>query len=313
MPSAAHLVVPFAAPLSPAGRAAGKTLRWPGLQACLRRMREATRDEGNELSLSTPHERAVARDLGWTLRDGLLPFAARLAAQDGVPDAGLPMALLSPTHWHLGTEQMSLGDPEALLLDEATSRALFDATRETFSSEGFAVYYGAPPRWYLAHESLAQMPCASLDRVIGRNVDRWLTAGVHERLIRRLQSEVQMLLYTHPVNSEREARGQLVVNSFWLSGCGAPQAASGTPPSVDERLRAPALAEDWAAWAQAWAVVDEELAAAAKEQRWQRITLCGERSSITFEMTTEMTLTRWWQSLAAGWRPVDVHALLETL
>ena len=29
-----------------------------------------------------------------------------------------------------------------------------------------------------------------------------------------------MLLYTHPVNDAREARGALPVNSFWLSGCG---------------------------------------------------------------------------------------------
>ena len=36
------------------------------------------------------------------------------------------------------------------------------------------------------------------------------------RRVRRLQSEVQMLLHTHPLNAAREDRGDLTVNSFWL-------------------------------------------------------------------------------------------------
>jgi hypothetical protein len=36
-------------------------------------------------------------------------------------------------------------------------------------------------------------------------------------------NEIQMLLYTHPVNDEREARGELPVNSVWLWGGGRAQ------------------------------------------------------------------------------------------
>ena len=38
-----------------------------------------------------------------------------------------------------------------------------------------------------------------------------------------LAGEVQMLLYSHPLNDAREAQGALPVNSFWLSGCGMRQ------------------------------------------------------------------------------------------
>jgi hypothetical protein len=162
-------------------------------------------------------------------------------------------------HWHLGTDQVSLTDPAQLLLDEAASRTLFDAVSGLFTSEGFLMHWGAPLRWYIAHESLAGLATASIDRVIGRNVDRWLPAGPPSRLLRRLQNEVQMLLYTHPLNAEREARGQPPVNSFWLSGCGVAQAAAGEV-CVDERLRRCALAEDWPGWATAWAQVDDESA-----------------------------------------------------
>ena len=131
--------------------------------------------------------------------------------------------------------------------------------RELFESEGFALAWGAPQRWYAAHESLVDLPCASLDRVIGRNVDRWLPEGRQARLVRRLQNEVQMLLYAHA--RQRCARGaaaRLPVNSFWLSGCGRRQDSEGDEPQVDTRLRAPLLAEDWAAWAEAWRALDAD-------------------------------------------------------
>ena len=125
---------------------------------------------------------------------------------------------------------------------------------------------------------LKAMPSASIDRVIGRNVDRWLIAGTEGRLLRRLQNEVQMLLHSHALNAEREARGLLPVNSVWISGCGVAQ-PSNAKVQVDARLRAPALAEDWAAWCKAWDSLD-----AAWPQNLTRLTLCGERSSATFEL-----------------------------
>src|SRR5256885_497584 len=122
-----HLILPFAAAQSDTGRHALQTLRLPQLDALLPRLTLSLRDEGDELSLTTPHER------------------------------------------------------------------------------------------------LAELPTASLARVIGGNIDRWLPASSQARLIGRLQSEAQMLLYRHPVNEEREAHRELPVNSFWLSGCGVRQ------------------------------------------------------------------------------------------
>ena len=301
-----HLVIPFAAPWSEAGREAMRGLSWPGLQALLAG-RPLTRDDDNgsdELSLSPPHERAVARALGWAVADGQLPWAARLAAADGLAPGDRAWGLLTPAHWHLGTEQLSLTDPAALMLDEPTSRAFFDAVRELFTSEGFELHWGAPLRWYLVHSSLAGLATASIDRVIGRNVDRWLPAGPQARLLRRLQNEVQMLLYTHPLNEQREARRQPVVNSFWLSGCGVAQVATGEV-QVDERLRGPALAEDWAAWAKAWAQVDAELAS----RPLTRLTLCGDRASLSAELPPRSLLGR----LTSRFGGPDLRRELEAL
>lgn len=311
-----HLLIPFAAPLSEAGRQAAQTLVWPRLQALLAMAHEVHRteaDEADERSLSPPHERALALALGLQGASGQLPWAARQAQADGVDTGELAWGLLSPTHWHLGTEQVSLMDPASLMLDDTASRAFFNAVQPLFSSEGFALHYGAPQRWYAAHESLGRLATASLDRVIGRNVDAWLGSAPAVRRIRRLQSEVQMLLYTHPLNEQREQQGLLPVNSFWLSGCGVAQAATGPAPVVDERLRSAALAEDWAAWVKAWDTLDAGPLSAALQQARQgettRLTLCGERAFATFETAPR----GWWQRLRTRWAPPAVGALLETL
>ena len=314
-----HLVIPFAAPLSDAGRRALASLALPRLAAFAARAEVVHRDEGDELSLSPPHERALARALGLAGGDGQLPWAAWWAAADGVDIGDLAWALLSPTHWHLGTDQVSLGDPEALALDETGSRAFLAVVQELFTSEGFVVAYGAPTRWYVAHESLAELPCASPDRVIGRNVDRWLPgrrgagAGDSSRLIRRLQNEVQMQLHEHPLNQARERQGLPVLNSVWISGCGRAQAAKHPAPDIDARLRAPALAEDWAAWCKAWDTLDAgpvaALSTAAEAGAAAQVTLCGERSSLTLAARPRSA----WQRLAMRWRRPSALPWLEGL
>lgn len=183
------------------------------------------------------------------------------------------------------------------------------------------MHWGAPLRWYATHESLAGLATASLDRVIGRNVDVWLGEQPAARRVRRLQAEVQMLWHTHPANAAREALGLLAVNSFWLSGCGVAQVEAGPAPAplLDDTLRAAALAEDWAAWQRAWAALDagpiaSALSAAAAgtpagTAPGTRLTLCGERTAVHFEPTR----TSLWRSLRARLAPVGPQAFLETL
>ena len=309
-----HLLIPFAAPLSDAGRQALGVLALPQLAAWLAGAAPAdedARDEADALSLSPPHERALARLVGLAGADGALPWAAWQAARDGVDAADHAWALLTPAHWHLGTDQLTMRDPLDLQLDEPGSRALLDAVRDLFETEGYAVAWGAPTRWYLAHGSLADLRSASPDRVIGRNVDPWLPPGPEARRLRRLQNEVQMRLHEHPLNAAREAQGLPAVNSVWISGCGAAQATRWPAGLVvDDRLRRPALAEDWDAWVAAWQALDADAVARLRGAGADAtLTLCGERAALTLRGGGGTA----WQRLRAHWRRADPRALLETL
>jgi hypothetical protein len=294
-----------------------RDLPLPTLERLLTMLTPQDPDAGDEATLSPPHERALAKAWGWHGHDGAWPFAARTAADDGIAVGEEAWALVTPVHWHVGRDHVVLSDPTSLQLDADDSRMFFETVRELFESEGFRFEWGAPMRWYVAHESLADLACASLDRVVSRPIEPWLRpnpgAETASRLVRRLQSELQMLLYPHPVNEAREERGELPLNSFWLSGCGRFQPSSPNEPQVNDMLRAPLLADDWVAWAQAWKAIDSDdlasLLAAANAGKPISLTLCGERSARRFDAAPRSA----WRRVAERWRRVEPHTVLEHL
>ena len=312
-----HWLIPFASALSESATHVLRDLALPKLSTLLARLTLAQRDDADAYTLSPPHERALAAAAGWHGADGAFPFGAQAAAHDGIEVGDLGWGLVTPAHWHVGRDHVTLADPGALNLSDAESHAAFDAVRALFETEGFRFEWGAPSRWYAAHASLADLPCASLDRVIGRNVELWMRGSdarsTPARLIRRLQSEVQLLLYPHPLNDAREQRDALALNSFWLSGCGPLQPGRGAAVQVDVSLRAPLLAEDWLAWADAWRALDgaaiARALAAARRGDAVALTLCGERGAHRFE-SLPRTL---WQRASRRWSPSAPHAVLEAL
>jgi hypothetical protein len=72
-------------------------------------------------------------------------------------DAGLGPGL-TPGHWHLGTDQVSLLDPAQLALDEAGFAGLVRCREPLFTSEGFLMRLGRPAALVLAHPAWPAWP-----------------------------------------------------------------------------------------------------------------------------------------------------------
>ncbi len=265
------------------------------------RLVEVSRDAGSPASLSTPHERALGAAYGLGTTDGLIPFAALQAAQEGLPGAEGGWAWISPGHWRVGRDHIAMAHPQDLQLDGEDSRALLQAMQPWFEEDGIALTWHSPLRWLARAEIFRTLPTASLDRVIGRTLDPWMPAGEAARPVRRLQQEMQMLLYTLPLNDERQRGGLLPVNSFWVSGTGALPAAydlaGARGVQVTPYLRDTALLGDWRAWAKAWQDIDardcSRLAAEIDRGKVVRLTLCGENGART-----------WSSEGAGGWRRI---------
>lgn len=316
-----HLVIPYASAADPQALAALAELSLPALDSALAFLAPggpagspgtAEADAPDEYSLELPHERLLA-SLAGLPADTPAPLAAWALAQAGQAPGALAWARLTPLHCDVGSDQVTALDPAALDLDEARSQAFFDALASLFpDEEGWTRRHLAPGQWFLAHEQLAGLPTASLDRVIHRNVDAWLPAP---RLLRRLQMEAQMTLHGHPLNAAREAAGQRPVNSVWIWGCGpAPRQALPAGVEVDERLRAAWISGDGAAWAEAWRALDAErlrpLLPALREGS-ATLSLAGERLSATLQPRPR----RWHERLLAALRPAQglSNRLLERL
>jgi hypothetical protein len=291
-----HLLIPFAACSSEGCTAALSNLQLPHLEKLLARLTPEPLDVGDEFTLSTPHERALARALGMSAPDGLLPWAALEASKKLLK--GHAWAFITPCHWQVGANHIAMSGQALPDFSEAESRALMAAMQPYFEEDGLALHFDSPNRWLASGDVFKDLPTASLDRVVGRNVENWMPRSPQAAALRRLQNEMQMLLYTHPINDARSARGVLPINSFWLSGTGAlaPNLPTIPLPQVVNTLRDAALNEDWAAWAQAWQAIDATecaaLLARLKQGANGQLTLCGERSAQSFTFKPQSPLKR---------------------
>jgi len=313
--TAMHLLIPFACADAPGCTAQLPALRLPQLEALLQRLVLVDADTAPASRLSPPHERAQGRLLGLPASaDGCIPWAAGEARARGLGPADDAWAWISPAHWDVGAQHVAMTDPRALALDATEARTLMAAMAVYFGEDGLDLHYAAPHRWLCRAETFRHLPTASLDRVVGQDIQAWMPSVP---ALRRLQNEMQMLLYTHPVNDARAARGASAVNSFWVSGTGAWPAASALPAqdttTVADALRDAALAGDWAAWARAWADTDAQACRQLLErlagEPCSQLILCGERAALTFAVGTQSL----WKRLRGRWSPTSLATLRDLL
>jgi hypothetical protein len=307
MSDGVHMLIPFAYSSSEGCAEALRGLALPCLEKLVGRLSKGEADRGDEHALSMPHERVLARAHGLPAPDGLIPWAAWQVAQSGRDPGDTAWAWITPCHWRVATDHILMGHPQQLHLDAQASMALCEAMRPYFEQDGITLQYHAPTSWLARGEIFRTMPTASLDRVAGRTIDDWMPRAAQARTVRRLQQEMQMLLYTHRVNDERTGAGLLPVNSFWVSGTGALPGDLAVPApaglQMTHALREAALAEDWPAWASAWRGLDAQeiarLSTALDEAQPVTLTLCGERHAQSWTGSGQNGWTRRMASLFA--------------
>jgi hypothetical protein len=310
-----HLIIPYAASQALAAPDVLSGLSLPRLQTLLGQLVCTQREHDTEGAAEPhlPHERALARALGWDLTPAL-PWAAWSQAQAGQANPQ-PQAWITPCHWQVGMDQVLMHDPARLQLSDEESQQLLHAMQPFLKEDGLQVTWHSALTWHAQGDMLADLPTASLDRVIGANVKHWMPESAAARPLRRLQSEMQMLLYNHPVNDAREARRQPTVNSFWLHGAGVLPAQTPTdaPALLADGLRAAALQGHAQAWQAAWQELDATVLAAALTQLQShgalRLTLCSEHAAHTYEAQPQA----WHQRILRPFRKTPAHAALQAL
>lgn len=272
---------------------------------------DAEPTQGRLASYTPPHERVLAHAQGWDLADGCMPWAAQAAAALG-HDATAAWAFITLCNWHVSNGQVTLGDPAHLKIDAATNDALLQTMRSFFAEDGIVLHPYREGMWLAQSPMFANLPTASLDRVIGRNIDPWL---VGHTVLRRLQNEMQMLLYTHAVNETRT----LTINSFWVHGAGAlPKVTTSStchlPDATSvEALRTAALQQDLVGWLEAWQAVDVEVIQpllqtqqAQNSQSPTQLVLSGDHVAHVYEAKAPS----WWQRLLHNFKTTPMNQVI---
>ena len=287
-----HLIIPFAASHTLIGPEVWAGLQLPHLQALLTLLqRQQVLQDSEATPLHLPHERLQVQALGWAPDAACLPWAAWHQAQQGQASAE-PQAWMTPCHWQVGMDQVVMADPAHLRLSDEESQQLLQAMQPFLQEDGLQVTWHSALLWHAQGPLLADLPTASLDRVIGQNVKDWMPQHPAARPLQRLQSEMQMLLYNHPVNDARDARRQHTVNAFWLHGAGTLPAATpcatavSAAVTVPDVLRAGALHGDVQAWRQAWQQLDAtavaDLLEHVKATGQGQLSLCSEHAAHSY-------------------------------
>ena len=235
--------------------------------------------------------------------------------------------------------QSESAHPADLALSQQEADKLLEAMQPWFAEEGLALVPMPTDKlgvtqWLVQGDLLNNLRTASLDRVCGRNVESWQPlnsnaatspSAARAAPLQRLQSEMQMLLYNHPVNEHRVQQGQLPVNSFWVSGTGIlpdsvptfPEGDENANPHVLRQLAIAAQREDWQTWVTAWHWLDKEIFAKVLErykanpnEQQVRISLCSETQAKTWGNQTKPSL---WQSIQRKLKPGNAASVLRQL
>ena len=144
------------------------------------------------------------------------PIAPISAAFDGL-GAGCWLRA-DPVHLRLQRDQMLLLPAMEISADEATQMCA--SLNEHFAGQGMEFFAPHPQRWYLRLDRLPRIHTQPLSQVIGGDVRGALPTGEEAARWHQVFNEIQMMLFSHPLNESREARGVLAINSLWLWGGG---------------------------------------------------------------------------------------------
>jgi hypothetical protein len=125
-----------------------------------------------------------------------------------------------PVHFQAQSDHALLRDGQSLAITQAEAAQLVAAFNQHFATDGVQLFAATPQRWYLQSQQQLLLTTTPVTQAISRNVRHFLPVGADAIRWRKVLNETQMLFYAHDVNQQREASGQLTINSLWLWGEG---------------------------------------------------------------------------------------------
>jgi hypothetical protein len=126
----------------------------------------------------------------------------------------------APVHMQLGQESYFLTNPAPIIVSDAESESIVLSLNQHFSELGYHFYFHNDV-WFLGLDSNPKIFTTPIGTVINHDVGPYLPSGEGRLAWACFQNEIQMLLFSHPVNDLREKKGYPTINSIWFYGLNA--------------------------------------------------------------------------------------------
>lgn len=125
----------------------------------------------------------------------------------------------TPVNMVLGRDSYFLTDPATTPVSHEESMALIESLNTHF--DGFGVcFYLVNNIWFLGLDKNPEITTTNINIVSNQDIAHHFAQGKGALAWHQLQNEIQMLLFSHPVNQVREAQGSPVIHSLWCYGLG---------------------------------------------------------------------------------------------
>lgn len=125
-----------------------------------------------------------------------------------------------PVHLRPERDTVVLLDNSSFNLEKHEALILAADLQPVFTAREIELEAPTNNRWYIKLKQLPEINTATIDEVVGNDIDRYRAKGDNKILWDQLSNEAQMSLHNCPLNDEREQRGDLPVNGVWLWGAG---------------------------------------------------------------------------------------------
>lgn len=173
--------------------------------------------------VNTPLEALICEQFGLPIpseNQPDYPIAAMAAEADGLDVANAYWLRADAVHLVLQRDCFSLGEPVPLSVEPAYIEQMIASLNQHFSQDGLTFLIGNSGACYVRSAQPLQIKTTLPSVAAGKNVHPFMPQGSASAKWLSVLNEIQMLLHEHSANQAREAKGELAVNSLWLSGGG---------------------------------------------------------------------------------------------
>ena len=124
-----------------------------------------------------------------------------------------------PVHLVLQRDSFTLAAPAPLPLESGEIDALTASLNKHFEADRMQFFWHEN-QWFLRLENNPNIVTTAPEAAINKDVSKFLPTGEVAIKWASFSNEIQMLLFEHPVNIAREAKGLPAINSIWCYGGG---------------------------------------------------------------------------------------------